>query len=383
MTVYCLDARAATPHFPGIGRYVSGLLREMPAMLQTGETLSCLYEKAHLQSAPDLQPTTQPTNRPTNQPAHHPSIQPATISASPFSLAQQWRVPPRLRQAGASLYHSPYYLMPYRPGVPTVLTVYDLIPLYFPGLVSPRAALLFRLATSLALRAATRVIAISEAARQDFIRSFRLPPGKVLSIPLAAGASFHPRPAGEIEARRRKYELPEAYALYVGINKPHKNLVRLVQAWAQLPKDAPVLAVGGMWDPHYPEAKAAAGRLGLGERVRFIGPVDEASLPALYSGARLFVFPSLYEGFGLPVLEALACGAPVACSRTSSLPEVAGEAAVYFDPLNIGEIAGAVRRLSEDAGLRQELGRGGLERAASFSWQRTAAETFAVYRSLI
>ncbi|HEX9028931.1 MAG TPA: glycosyltransferase family 1 protein, partial [Anaerolineales bacterium] len=364
-----LDARAATPHFPGIGRYVNNLLADLPGLLRSDEQLVCLYENS--QSFP------QPTSQLTSQP---PSLAPLP---SPFSLSQQWRVPHRLHQLRASLYHSPYYLMPYRPGVPTVLTVYDLIPVLFPGMVSPRAARLFRLTTALALRAADRVIAISESARQDYIRAFHLPPEKILAIPLATGSSFYPRAEEEIAVMRQRYDLLNPYALYVGINKPHKNLERLVEAWAQLPKDFPTLVISGVWDPKYPEAKAAVERLGLEKQVRLMGPVEEASLPALYSGADLFVFPSLYEGFGLPVLEALACGAPVACARTSSLPEVAGEAALYFDPLDVGEIARAVLRIYEDAELRRQLRQRGLDQAKKFSWPRTAHETCQVYRSLL
>jgi len=350
---YILDARTATPHFPGIGRYVENLAAGMVPLLRGDETLEIL--------------------------------RPSLAGVSPFGLAQQWRVPPMLR--GAAVYHSPYYLMPYRPGVPTVLTVYDLIPQLFPEGVSARARLWFQLAMQLALRAADHVICISEATRRDLLAHYRVDPARVSAIPLAPAAQFRPQSVEEQQRVCAKFGLDGRFVLYVGINKPHKNLVRLVEAWAQLRADA-VLVIGGAWDARYPQVKARVAELGLGERVRFIGRVDDADLPGLYSACHLFVFPSLYEGFGLPVVEALACGAAVACAHTSSLPEVGGEAVAYFDPEDVGGMAEVLQRgmenrdwrlaLSEVEGL--EIGRLGIERAAQFSWERTARETLAVYR---
>ena len=165
--------------------------------------------------------------------------------------------------------------------------------------------------------------------------------------------------------------------------RQHKNLTTLIQAYARLPASAPPLAIAGAWDARYPEAKTTAQTLGLGSRVRFLGPVDEADLPALYTAATAFVFPSFYEGFGLPVLEAMACGTPVACSNVSSLPEVAGDAALLFAPGDARALAGALERLIEDHALRAELRQLGLAQAARFTWAHTAAATLGVYRKLL
>ena len=140
--------------------------------------------------------------------------------------------------------------------------------------------------------------------------------------------------------------------------------------------------MAGPWDERYPEAKQAVELLGAGERVRLLGPVAEADLPALYAAARVFVLPSQYEGFGLPVLEAMACGAAVACSNTSSLPEIAGDAALTFDPFDVDAIAAALRRLLSDEPLRAALVQAGYAQAARFSWAKTAAATLAVYRQV-
>jgi alpha-1,3-rhamnosyl/mannosyltransferase len=359
-----IDTRTATDHFPGIGRYVANLaqvLRQVAPDLN----LSLLTDPSAMATCLTL-----------------PDLPHIACCASPFSVRQQWAVPAALRRARATLYHSPYYLMPYRPGVPTVLTIHDLIPLLFPHHSTAQARLLFRWAMALALRAARRVIAISEATRRDLLAHFRVPAAHVVVAPEAADPSFRPRPAAEVETVRRKYGLSGQYILYLGSNKPHKNLLHLVEAFSRLTPHTSHLVIAGVWDPRYPEVRQRAEALGLEERVCFLGPVAESDLPAVYSGATLFAFPSLYEGFGLPVLEAMACGAPVVCSNTSSLPEVAGDAALTFDPTSIDAIADALRRLLSDSELRAELRTRGLHRAAQFSWERTAQETLAVYESV-
>jgi alpha-1,3-rhamnosyl/mannosyltransferase len=178
--------------------------------------------------------------------------------------------------------------------------------------------------------------------------------------------------------------LPEKYVLYFGSNKPHKNLPRLVEAfarWHTESRESQIrLVVAGQWDVRYPEAKQRAEDLNA--PVLFIGSVDDAALPALYSSATAFVFPSLYEGFGLPPLEAMACGVPVVCSNAASLPEVVGDAALLVNPRAAEEIAAAITRVLTDAALRDELRAKSLVRASQFSWERTARATLRVYESV-
>jgi glycosyltransferase involved in cell wall biosynthesis len=382
MSHYVLDARTATAHFPGIGRYVRNLATAMVPLLSADEELTILWN-----------PTDPTAWNPS--PLASPQVNAFPAPVSPFSPSQQWTIPRLLRQivrrpssvvgrrssvVRRPLYHSTYYLMPYRPGVPAIMTLYDLIALIHPRTVSPRARLLFRFTTWLALRSVRQVITISDATRQDLLQHFSIAAERVTTIPLAADPRFQPQPQSAIEAVRQKYNLPERYLFYLGINKPHKNLVRLVEAMSQLgPRPLP-LVIAGAWDERYPEPKARAETLGLADQVRFLGPVDDADLPALYSGCTLFVFPSLYEGFGLPVLEAMACGAPVACSNASSLPEVTADAALLFDPLDVKAIAAVLHRGVEDADLRRSLAEQGVRQAANFSWVRTAAETLALYQ---
>ena len=363
-----IDARTASDHFPGIGRYVVNLCRALCQVVPDVD-LAVLYDPGATASRLAL-----------------PDVPRLACLASPFALRQQWLIPRQLRCAGARLYHSPYYLMPYWPGVPTVLTCHDVIPLVYPGYFSAQQRLAFRLAYSLALRAAQHVIAVSQATRADLARFFGLPSQRITVIPEAADPLYTPQPDAKIVAVRQRYGLPPGYVLYLGSNKPHKNLVRLVQAWALVKQRNAArdmqLVLAGPWDTRYPESRQLAEQLGLQTDIRFLGPVPEADLPALYSGATLLVFPSLYEGFGLPVLEAMACGTPVACANTSSLPEVAGDAAPRFSPTDTAAMADLLARLLTDPDWRATLRAAGLRQAASFSWQETARQTLAVYAAV-
>ena len=363
-----LDARTAADHFPGIGRYVVNLSQ---ALVQVAPDLGLTLLHDPLASATRLT---------------LPNLPRIACSASPFSLQQQWIVPRILRQAGATLYHSPYYLMPYLPGVPSVVTCYDLIPLLYPEYFTAAQRLIYWLAHALALRATRAVLTISEATQSDLARIFHLDPQRISVTLLAADESFAPCSRAQIAAVRVKYGLPEQYVLYLGSNKPHKNLPRLVRAWQISDLRSRIsnlgLVIAGHWDKRYPEAAQLAEELDLKDQVVFAGPVSEEDLPALYSGADLFVFPSLSEGFGLPVLEAMSCGTPVMCSNTSSLPEVAGDAAILVDPLNTEVLAKTMRHVATQAELRHVMREKGLTQAIRFSWERTAQETLAAYNRL-
>ena len=367
---FVLDARTATPHFPGIGRYVRSLAGALAPLLDASEELVLLVDR--------------------EPPVQLDGAISIRLEASPFSIAQQWRVPRAVREIGIDLYHSPYYLMPYRPGAPSVLTVYDVIPLRYPQFSSARSRLLFRLTTRLALHASQRVIAITENARQDFIAEFGLPADRITAIPLAADPVFRPQSSARVEAVRNKLQLPERFVLYLGSNKPHKNLLGLVTAWGELVEGRETkeeglggaeLVIAGAWDPRYPEARQAADAMG-DAGIRWLGPVGDADLPALYAAATVFVFPSRFEGFGLPVIEAMACGTPVICSNVTALPEVAGGAAILIDPSDTSALARELDRVMGNEGLQVELRERGLARAAQFSWERTASQTLEIYRQL-
>ena len=350
------DARSITDHYPGIGRYGSGLTHA-------------------LARRDDVRLTLLVDPRATNTFHSLPDVERVPVPHSPTSLGQQWVVPGLLRRLQADVYHSPYYLMPYLVPCPTVVTFYDLIPLLVAGTHSALFRLVYRGTHRLAAAAANRIIAISEATAADLVR-IGLPAQKITAIALGVGPEFRPRSPQEVGALRSQYNLPESFALYVGTNKPHKNLPRLIEAWASVTPSR-TLVIAGREDSRYPRAVDMAADFGA--RVAAIGGVDEVDLPVLYSAASLFVFPSLYEGFGLPVLEAMACGTPVICSNTSSLPEVASDAAMLVDPLDVNALTGTLGSVLGDRSLCQALREKGLVQATKFSWDRTAERTFSVY----
>ena len=369
-----LDGRTINDHFPGIGRYAQRLVI---ALAHTGEVdLTLLHH-------PALPNTYHPLGA---LPSDNITLYP--IDIAPFTLAEQTRLPALARRLRPDVWHAPYYVMPYRRlSCPTIVTIYDVIPLALPRFWPARQRLIFSLAHRLALRAARRVIAISDSTRRDVIRRFHVDPGRVTVTPLAADERFRPQPESEVRRVRQMVSLPERFILYAGINKPPKNLPRLVDAYAQLVAGSAGLdfdcVIAGAWDNRYPESRERAAHLGLGDRVLFLGPIPDADLPALYAAADLFVMPSLYEGFSLPVLEAMACGTPIACSDTSSLPEVTGDAGLFFNPYDRDQMASAVLRAMTDPELRAELRMRGLERARQFSWERVARQTIDVYRAAV
>jgi glycosyltransferase involved in cell wall biosynthesis len=364
-----LDARTATDHFPGIGRYVVNLASALQRV------------------APDLDVALLRDPSRSAQRLALPALPMLDCTVSPFALSQQWRVRSILRQSHAAVYHSAYYLMPYAPSVPSLVTCYDLIPLIYPQYFSATQRLIFRTAHALALRTARITLAISESTKHDLIRFFHIDPRRIIVTPLAADAHFQPPSRTAIDRVRGAYALPDRYVLYFGSNKPHKNVPRLVEAFAQLRigghGSGIGLVIAGHWDQRYPQAKDLIEELNLKERVRFIGPVKDDDLPALYGGAEVFVFPSEYEGFGLPVLEAMACGAPVICSNRSSLPEVAGDAALLCDPDETSAWTQAMGQLIANRVLRETLRERSLKRAAEFAWERVAMQTSTLYRTLL
>lgn len=366
-----IDGRFIHDHFPGIGRYTYNLARAL-ADQAPGDTLLIIHNPRLPNTRYDLAVL-----------CTRPNVQMVETEAAPFSLSEQWQLPRLARGLKLDAWHAPYYIGPYRLPCPLVVTIHDAISSRYPrDLPSLAARLSYETTMRLAMGAARRVIAVSQASRADLVRFFGVAPQCVAVVHEAADERYRPQRLDAVADVRGRLGLPERYVLYVGMNKPHKNLERLVQAWAGLPgarDGSEHLVIAGRSDPRYPGARSLASQLGLADSVIFSGDVAEADLPALYSGATLFVFPSLYEGFGLPVLEAMACGAPVVCSSTPALLEVAGDAALTFDPLEVVAQTAALDRALSDPELRVRLRQHGLARAHQFSWQRAARETRNAY----
>ncbi len=323
---------------------------------------------------------------------------PLLKGATPFDslsadLAKLWfeqvAFPQACQQRGVDLAHVPYFAPPLHSSVPTLVTIHDLIPLLLPAY---RGSALVRLYTRLVARAAYRATLIltdSHASRQDILRYLRVPSDRVRVIHLAADAAYRPIPPGaHRKAIRQKYSLPSSYFLYLGGFDQRKNVDTLLQAFARIVTSSePWLVVAGRLPqgdtPFTPDPRRIVQELGIPEWVIFTGWVPEEDKPALYSGARAFLFPSQYEGFGLPPLEAMACGTPVIASDRGSLPEVVGPGGILVPPDDVAALAEAMNALWEDEALRQELSEKAQAQAARFSWTRTAQETLTAYREVI
>lgn len=358
---FAIDGRYIQDHFPGIGRYTYNLVRAL-AGIAPADVFTILHNPNAINTRYDLAALTC-----------LPNVKLAQVNVPTMSLHEQLQLPLQ----GAQLYHSPFYIKPYASPVPSIVTIFDLLPFIVPAAVpNPGARVLFRWTMWLATRTSTRIIVPSVSTRNDLVRIMRVPPDKIHVIPLAADTRFRPQPAQEIRRVREKYSLPEDYVLYVGINKPHKNLETLVDAYSRI-RYAGALVIAGAWDMRYESMQ----KVETGE-IRFLHDVNDADLPGLYSGSVAFVMPSLYEGFGLTPLEAMACGAPVICSNMSSLPEVVGDAALLVDPRDLSDVSQTLERVLGDGLLRRDLRARSLSRAREFSWERTAQETWQVYRQV-
>jgi glycosyltransferase involved in cell wall biosynthesis len=293
------------------------------------------------------------------------------------------RVARRLR---LDVLHDPTGAMPLRlAGAARVVTLHDAIPYIYPQTSARLDWLIYRVWLPWAARAAAAVITDSKQSQEDLVTHLPLPPERVTIVPLAADERFRPLPAAAVAPVLRHYGIDPPYILYVGALEARKNLPRLLAAYARLRRWSErwrLVIVGARKWQSSPIFETVE-RLALASRVTFTGYVADEHLPALYAGADLFIFPSLYEGFGLPVLEAMACGAPVVASNASSLPEVAGDAAILVDPTDVEQIAAAMWLVLSQPALAAALRDRGLARAAQFSWDRTARETVAVYEAVL
>ena len=293
-------------------------------------------------------------------------------------------LPWRAARTGADLLHVPANVIPVLPPCKTVVTILDAIIFRSPAIFPRWQRTYAHLFVPLSARRAQTILTISEQSKRDIVQYTKVPADKVVVTYLAAGPEFQPVAAAERARVRQTYQLNE-FVLTVGALEPRKNLLRLLQAFAQLRAGGyPGLLVhAGPKGWQYEDIMAEIARLDLQDAVRFLGRVPLEDLVGLYNSAQMFVYPSLYEGFGLPVLEAMACGCPVITSNVSSLPEVAGDAAILLDPYNVEELAAAMQQLWTDQGAAERLAQRGLGQAHKFSWERCAQETLAVYRAVL
>lgn len=368
----CLDISAGLGQGAGIGRYTLQLALALH-QLPDGPELCLFHNRQSLDRLPPVL-------------AHLPRSQaPLGNKAWRFYLLSGLPLPPRWRTTieDSDLFHGADALTP-RLHLPTVITIHDLTTLLFPQFHTRLNRTYQRWALPVMARRADAIIAVSHATKQDIVRLLNVPPGKITVVHSGVDTvRFSPRTDAGTLSALAQLGIQPPYLLAVGTLEPRKNLATLLQAYARLPSSAPTLVLaGGMgWGDN--PLSALIERLNLKGRVHLPGYVPDDLLPGLYSNAELYIYPSLYEGFGLPVLEAMACGAPVITSNVSSLPEVAGDAAVLIDPMDVDQLAAALERLLSTSVERAVLREAGLMRARTFTWEQCAYGTLAVYRGAL
>lgn len=357
-----IDGRYLRDDHPGIGRHLFHALRALAADGEDADELFVLHDPRAPRARLDLD---ELGGR---------RLQRVAAAFAPRSLAEQSAVPRLARRLRLDVFHAPYPFSALACPVPRVVTVYDLIALdRRHGLRSPLARLAATLALRHVARRAAAVLTLSHGVRATLVERLGLAPERVIVIGAAADPAFHAASPEALATARRTLALPARYVLHVGTPKPHKNLARLRDAWQALRLDGVALVLADGSRPARLHTPASG--------VHALGSVPEPLLPALYSAAELLVLPSLDEGFGLPVLEAMACGVPVACADIGALREVAGDAAAFFDPHDTQAIGHTLARLLRDPGERRALAQRGAARSRHFTWDAVAARTRAAYRA--
>lgn len=364
-----IDARKLRDY--GVGTYVRNLLRYLSRIDRTTEyVLLCRSEDCGVEQELGE------------------NFRSVVEDAPAYSVREQITVPIALRREGVDLFHAPHYVLPLLTPCKSVVTIHDCIHLRFPQYLPNRLSYAYaRASLWTAAHRSDRVLTVSEASKRDVLRYFRIPPSKIDVIYNAIDERFGETPAEEEIARvRERYQLNDPFVLYAGNIKPHKNLERLIEAFHTLRRggfEQVKLLIIGDEISKYATLRRAVHKYKLHKHVRFFGFVPDRTLAALYRLAAVFVFPSLYEGFGLPPLEAMASGTPVITSNVSSLPEVVGDAAILIDPYEPDAIAEAMRRVLTEPALRDALRAKGLARVREFSWERSIARVREIYGEVL
>jgi glycosyltransferase involved in cell wall biosynthesis len=303
----------------------------------------------------------------------------------PARLAWEQTTLPRLvRQLKLDVLHSPHYTMPLAVHCKSVVTFHDMTFFLLPGLHKPAQRFFFRYMIKWSAHRATKIITVSDSTRRDTIRCLHVPPEKLTTIPLAANQEFQPLPKAVVEQFCARHGLtPGQYICFVGVLEPRKGVPVLIRAFKEIANDHPDVTLviagrkGWMYDEIFQESSA------ISQRIRLMGYMNESDLIHLINGARVFVYPSLYEGFGLPVLEGMQCGVPVITTDISSLPEVAGGAALLARPGDVASLKDALIKVLTQNELARSLSERGIARAKYFDWKRSAAATVKVYESAV
>ena len=353
---------APTYRGAGINQYIYNLLRWLPVVDGSRRYVAFTGEKRARFEGLELRVSRLPTHKPVVR-----------------ILWEQTVLPAALRREGAALLHAMAFAGPLAAPCPAVVTVFDLSFLRYPQSFRPWNRLYLRVMTKITARRAAGVIAISRHTAEDVTRLLGVPRERISVIYCGRDEAMRPLPPSQVEDFRRRKGLPERFVLFLGTLEPRKNLVRLVEAFARLRQEDVHLVLAGGRGWGYEPVLARIEVLGIGERVLLPGFVPAEEKPFWYNAAEVFVYPSLYEGFGLPPLEAMACGTPVVASDAASIPEVVGDAGILVDATNVDALAEALNRLLNHPQERELLRKKGLRRSKGFSWEKAARETSHLY----
>ena len=373
-----IDGRYINDNFPGIGRYTYNLIRAWGA-LNTGQELVVIVNRRLQNRRFDLK-VLETT----------PNCYLVDCSVPRFLPAELLFLPPLIRSLRPTVYLSPFFLRPYYLPCPCVISIHDVISLHFQTEKHHfLSSTTFRIFARAACRFSAGIVTVSHSSEKAIRKWYPKLDKPIYVTPLAADPCFRQLSSIPVDRMRHKYGLHHPYVLHVGSHLKHKNVSVLLFAWhrltssARLGRQSHQLVLAGGGNTRFPEIRHLVARLGIESSVRFLGDVEECDLAALYNGANLFVFPSTMEGFGLPVIEAMACGTPVICSTTDALREVSGDAAWHFDPENVSGLTEGIDRFLGSRQLQKSFGRKGLARSSLFTWEATAKVTNSVCQKVI
>lgn len=367
-----IDARMYSSGFTGIGRYVHELVDHLLTVDKKNEYVLFM-------NSPEFE----------NYEPRSKRVKKVKVNAKHYSFAEQVRFLWKIWRSGVDLMHFTHFNAPILYRGRSVVTIHDLTLSLYPGkkMNSWFHRWAYRTVLKRTVKRAERIIAVSGNTKKDLDEMLGTDPAKVEVIYLGVGGDFGPRADSVAnEELRKKYGITRDFVLYTGLWRSHKNVVNLIKAMRLLNEDAgfePQLVITGKEDPHYPEIKRSVKELGLEGDVIFTGFVPDDELVSLYQEAKVYAFPSLYEGFGLPPLEAMRCGTPVVASKCACIPEVCGEDnALFFDPYDTEDIASAIRKVWLDEKLWKQLRENGLKHSRKFKWEDMAEKTVAIYKEM-